>query len=263
MFVKNVSTTSWITLPRSNSREQQDVNYTRPCLQLATTHERDAAGSERMVSTLIPRQYPKLYLTEGELLSDGSFLHSKDMADGLFSTVSIIGDRSLFSLGESIKVQIDLLKGNNDRKHIGGDYIRLWMEDQNNGAFVSGNVIDHRNGSYTGVLKALWVGQAIIRVFLAGTREEILLYYKLYELYSSMWTIKAGFVAGNISERTQCSTVAFDGDMCNMTSQNGGLPWFCKKPLNIHLACETWRTTSSKVKADFYLDPNEKDIYEM
>ncbi|XP_046556195.1 NXPE family member 1-like [Haliotis rubra] len=251
-----------IRISMSNYRERQHMNYTGPHVQ-ATTNGTNGTWSQRLETALTPRPNPKRYLTERELLADGSFLHTKDMADALFSTVNIIGDRSSFSLGEIIKVQIDLLKGENDRKHIGGDYVRLWMEDKTNGAFVSGDVIDHGNGSYTGVLKALWVGQANIRVFLAGTREEILLYYKLYRLYSSIWTINAGFGAGEVSERTHCSTSAFDGDQCNMTSWNGGLPWFCKKPSTEHLGCDTWRTTSSKVRADFYLDSKEKDIYEM
>ncbi|XP_046325608.2 NXPE family member 4-like isoform X2 [Haliotis rufescens] len=203
--------------------------------------------------------FGRRYLPEHDLLLSPINFHPK-CANANTSRIYLKHYQPSYSLGEQIKVQIDLFDRDGNRKSTGGDHLRVWMEDPKTSASVSGEVFDHNDGSYTGVFKATWAGQAAIRVFIATRREELALYYRMFKQYSSIWTAYADFNKTPLSETSRCSanqpSMSKTNEWCNLTTENDGFPWFCKKT---NLTCDTW-TNSYTGPTNFTLDTTEKDI---
>jgi hypothetical protein len=55
----------------------------------------------------------------------------------------------------------------------GGDLLKIWMRESDKDAGSTGYVIDHHNGNYTGVLRALWSDSPIIKIMLSFPKETI------------------------------------------------------------------------------------------
>ncbi|XP_071114443.1 NXPE family member 3-like [Haliotis cracherodii] len=203
--------------------------------------------------------FGRRYLPELDLLHSSINFHPK-CANANTSRIYLKHYQPSYSLGEQIKVQIDLFDRDGNRKSTGGDHLRVWMEDPKTSASVSGEVFDHNDGSYTGVFKATWAGKAVIRVFIATRREELALYYRMFKQYSSIWTAYADFNKKPLSETSRCSanqpSISKTNEWCNLTTENDGFPWFCKKT---NLTCDTW-TNSYTGPTNFTLDTTEKDI---
>ncbi|XP_048245793.1 NXPE family member 3-like [Haliotis rufescens] len=172
-------------------------------------------------------------------------------------------NHTTFHLGDLIKVQINMYDVNGYRKLTGGDFLRVWMEDRKSNASVSGDVTDYNNGSYGAVIKATWAGHAIIRALINTRKEEIVLQYKIFDQYGSLWNVHATFVKNQLSETTICSTKQpsplKQPEWCNLTLENSGLPWYCRRPSTANLTCDTWSYSHSS-GVSFKLNNTERDI---
>ena len=84
-----------------------------------------------------------------------------------------IANKRIYNTGEIIEMYIILRDGNGKDRTRGGDKLRVRMFNTTQQAFVAGHVTDHRNGSYTATVPALWPGKQKISMLLAYTREAI------------------------------------------------------------------------------------------
>ncbi|XP_033751063.1 NXPE family member 1-like [Pecten maximus] len=162
------------------------------------------------------------------------------------SVQTLTVNKTTYSLGEDIKVEIILYDGYGKQLTRGGDILRIWLKSEIKDASVNGYVVDHKNGSYTGHVLALWTGKCIIKVSIAATREHIAIVLNYIENHGLMHDMDAGFKNDETAEQTACSVkpnVFGSKDVCNFTEENYGLHWFCAKPKIRTLNCKDWKFT--------------------
>ena len=100
-------------------------------------------------------------------------------------------NRTIYKVGEEIKLFITLRNGNNVSRSQGGDHLRVRIFNEHLNAYAAGHVLDHNNGSYTAVLRAIWPGKQTISLALLFRRETIrAIYYIRREVTSTLQTSK-------------------------------------------------------------------------
>ena len=90
----------------------------------------------------------------------------------------------MFNIGENIKVYLVLRNGYNVQRQRGGDQLRVRIYNKELKAFSAGYVIDHNDGTYTAVTRAIWPGKQTISVTLAYRRETVRAMYYLRQKVS-------------------------------------------------------------------------------
>ncbi|OWF54114.1 NXPE family member 3-like [Mizuhopecten yessoensis] len=180
------------------------------------------------------------------------------------SMVSIRNNKSDVIIGDDIKVDIVLYNGRGERSTQGGDMLRVWLREPSLNASVSGYVVDHDDGSYTGIVKAMWAGSPELMFSIGNTKEHVGIYMNLAHKYGLITFLKAGFEKQTVRESTLCSVVPNIPNVteyCNFTSQNYNFSFFCGKPNTLGCADWIWyeRTSThpSNAKQD-YLFLNNK-----
>ncbi|XP_069128396.1 NXPE family member 3-like [Argopecten irradians] len=146
-----------------------------------------------------------------------------------------------FRVGDEIIVDIVLYNGRGERATVGGDMLRVWLREITLKASVAGYVIDHGNGSYTGIVKAMWAGNPELMFAIGNTKEHIGIYMNVVQKYGVITFLKAGFKNKNLTENTLCSVVPNIPDVtlyCNFTAHNFNMSFFCGKPKI--LTCADW-----------------------
>lgn len=166
-----------------------------------------------------------------------------ELPDPGYSKLYLLNKTTSFELGDIIRLRIILHNGWGERIREGGDVLRVWMEESEVDASSAGYVLDNGDGSYDGVVKALWQGQPEIRVSIACTKHQIAITYRRISKYGIFHYLEAGFrnQTSESTEFTRCSVqpkIKGYSDICNLTSQNYGLEWYCGKPVN--LPCSSW-----------------------
>ncbi|OWF41474.1 NXPE family member 3-like [Mizuhopecten yessoensis] len=157
------------------------------------------------------------------------------------SMVSIRNNKSDVRIGDDITIDIVLYNGRGLRATRGGDMLRVWLREHSLKASVSGYVIDHDNGSYTGVVKAMWAGNPELMFSIGNTKEHVGIYMNMVHKYGLTTFLRAGFKKQNVTESSLCSVVPNIPnvtDYCNFTAQNYNFSFFCGKPKK--LGCEDW-----------------------
>ncbi|XP_071086046.1 NXPE family member 3-like [Haliotis cracherodii] len=180
------------------------------------------------------------------------------VADPLFSEIRING-RYQFQVGDVINVSIILKDREGRMIATGGDDIRIWMKSTNGRNRTSGHVIDHGNGSYTGVLRAFWEGHPVITVSIAWTRQLLNIRDRLRSSNVPYTFIYAFFERGSLREVTRCNITKTTENMCNYTAQNGGHSWLCERPKTKLLPCWSRKSHQSVVAGDYHT-PAEKQF---
>ena len=187
-------------------------------------------------------------------------LDSKKPANSSKSNMVLMENgKKVFQLGENVTVRITLSDGSGKAKTVGGDHVRVWMVEPSKNASSAGYVIDHGNGTYTGHLKALWVGIPLIRAAIAITCEGVGIRNHAFNVPGKLRAVVGVFRSENISEETDCApSLSFKGEFCNFTAENFGLPWYCARPKDPNLLCHDW----IKVRGifQFYFTKEEQDI---
>lgn len=135
----------------------------------------------------------------------------------------------------------------NESKTSGNDVIVIWANQIAGDGLVSGHVIDHKNGSYTGIVKVFWTGITNVSVKLASSSETTCLRFKALRKYGNTvfamqqpWGIRGLFQNNYMNELTACGAnprLYGFGNLCNFTSLNGGMSWFCGHPRQQTLFC--------------------------
>ncbi|XP_033733154.1 NXPE family member 3-like [Pecten maximus] len=166
------------------------------------------------------------------------------------SVVTIRNNNSDVRIGEDVIVDIDLYDGRDERSTRGGDMLRVWLREPSRHASVSGYVIDHDNGSYTGVVKPMWAGNPELMFSIGNTKEHIGIFMNIVHKYGVIQFLRAGFIKGKLTESTLCSVIPNIPnvtDYCNFTAQNFNMSFFCGKPKQMN--CGDWAVyeRSSKI----------------
>ncbi|XP_069126050.1 NXPE family member 3-like [Argopecten irradians] len=157
------------------------------------------------------------------------------------STSLVIVRRTEFRVGDEITVDIVLYNGRGERATVGGDMLRVWLRETTLKASVAGYVIDHGNGSYTGVVKAMWAGKPELMFAIGNTKEHIGIFMNVVQKYGVIEFLRAGFTNQNLTENTMCSVIPNIPNVkeyCNFTTLNFNMSFFCGKPKS--LECEDW-----------------------
>ncbi|XP_033759262.1 NXPE family member 3-like [Pecten maximus] len=159
------------------------------------------------------------------------------------SVISMRNNKSEVRIGDDVIVDIDLYSGRGGRSTRGGDMLRVWLREPSRHASVSGYVIDHDNGSYTGVVKAMWAGNPELIFSIANTKEHIGIFMNIVHKHGLIKFLRARFMKGNLTEITLCSIIPNIPDVtdyCNFTTQNFNFSFYCGKPKHMNLDCEDW-----------------------
>ena len=74
------------------------------------------------------------------------------------SKVTLLNPRSSYSIGDIVKVRVDVHDERGVPKHRGGDEVRVWLSEKTKKAGVAGRVRDLKNGSYIADIRVRWKG---------------------------------------------------------------------------------------------------------
>ncbi|XP_051724110.1 NXPE family member 3-like [Ctenopharyngodon idella] len=164
------------------------------------------------------------------------------------STFSIVGLNEIYKVGEKISVTITARDHNKNLKRYGGDYFQAKLFNSKLKASVYGEVVDHRNGTYSVALLLPWDGQAQVFVRLEHSSEVVRI-LKKYRESSFPRSHYNGHFEGpgpnktRIRETVQCNLKwGLDGSWrkgdccCEYKNIKTGTLWQCERPKK--LSCD-------------------------
>ncbi|XP_060562836.1 NXPE family member 3-like [Ruditapes philippinarum] len=153
-----------------------------------------------------------------------------------------------------ILVRLRTYNKRNIPKLNGGDIIFAWARQMYGDGMVPGNVIDHRNGSYTGLIRVFWTGRTNVHLRLVSAVENTCLRYKaLYKYGDIVFTLRqpyglrAVYSYNNSKVFAPCNTNSFiygSSRVCNFTTLNGGMSWYCGLPAGGQFQCKDLQSFS-------------------
>ncbi len=163
------------------------------------------------------------------------------LANSSLSTMTILNPKPYYNLNDVIYLNIEVMSGYNKRIFHGSDRVFVWVKEPTRGACASGYVVDHRNGSYTGVVQVLWSGRVDIVAGIALSREAVRVLYKIHREGFIVRQLFAIFQRRFMYEMTLCFSSPYIPGyslVCNLTARHDGLPWYCGHP--DVLTCAEW-----------------------
>ncbi|XP_046557095.1 NXPE family member 4-like [Haliotis rubra] len=198
----------------------------------------------------------EIYMMNDTEINDISY-HASATA----STMTLVNSDTVYTLNGTIRVKIVLFDHKQRPKARGGDMLILWMRDRSKGAASAGSVTDHDNGTYTGILRILWTGQAVIRAAILCTREKMAFMHR---------ELRKGYVGKKITclfntpNLTEITSGHMDhaflriGQVCNLTDKHYGVPLYCVKPKKNGIQCSHWTGINSVPWLKMTLKPNSE-----
>ncbi|CAC5423878.1 unnamed protein product [Mytilus coruscus] len=176
-----------------------------------------------------------------------------------------------FTTGDIIAFKIILHNERGDVLTDAGDFIKMWMTEK--GAGSVGYVVDYGNGTYIGVIKALWSGSPHIKISLSFPKESIGLFVNYIYRNGMLRTLKGVFKnARGETGKGLCGihTLTKHG-ICDFTSLNYGMRWFCSLPDAPGFKCSDWYavigdmtvSTFTKTQKHFISSTSNKIIKEI
>ncbi|XP_051971132.1 NXPE family member 3-like isoform X2 [Xyrauchen texanus] len=166
------------------------------------------------------------------------------------STFSIVGLNETYKVGEKIHVTITARDHNNNLKAYGGDFFQAKLFNSKLKASVFGEVVDHRNGTYSVDLLLPWEGQARVSVRLVHSSEVVYI-LKKYRESSFPRSHYKGYFEGpgpkgvRISEVVECNlkwgpngSWIKGNCCCEYKDLKTGTVWQCERPKT--LSCDNW-----------------------
>ncbi|XP_046549617.1 NXPE family member 3-like [Haliotis rubra] len=222
--------------------ERKFQSFHKPDPGFNSCHDSDIEGDEmnKLESELFIEE-----LQKDELTSD-----VRRLSSGKNSRLHL--DRRAVALGEVFRIRIHLYDDYNQPLHRGGDLLAVLMDNTTLGATSVGRVIDHRNGSYTAMLRAMWRGTATISVTVLCGREAVSTYMRLMNPLTDVQKVFCVFEFDGMRTETigYPSPDPLEEDVCNMTSENYGLAWYCVKP-DKRFLCSDWvKITKARLPSD-------------
>ncbi|XP_028297526.1 NXPE family member 3-like, partial [Gouania willdenowi] len=158
-----------------------------------------------------------------------------------------MGDGGQWYIGDQLEVSIIIKDFYCHPKTSGGDVLLASLKNRDLQAGVSGQVVDHLNGSYTAVFPLVWEGQADVEVTLVHPSEAVTVLQRLTNEEPDRIYFQSIFRSGSVRETTMCNICLRPSKrpVCDFTDVHSGEPWFCLKPKNTKLNC-TDRNNHSK-----------------
>lgn len=198
-----------------------------------------------------------IFHTPQDILTD-----VKRVADPAHSYACVLNDPPEYRLGERIIVNVNLRNGFGDKLTTGGDEVRVMMKGKNKDAGLAGHVTDHNNGSYTAHVIAGWTGQSDIKIYILP--KEIKNYFQHVRNDTIPRVIYGGFRRGKTIRYTACDTrsnilLKMYPQICNLTTANYGIGWYCGKPDSLNVSCSDWSTNQHQKQ---FKTPNSPPINE-
>ncbi|XP_071091412.1 NXPE family member 3-like [Haliotis cracherodii] len=181
------------------------------------------------------------------MVNDSSINNESRQALGSLSRMSMGDVQHTYQINETVKVNIVLFDHYKKPKTRGGDMLVVWMKDPQHGAASAGTVIDHGNGTYTGVLRTLWTGRAIIRAAMISSRERMTHIYRSFQNGYFGKKITCTFRSNTATEATRGymdMRYMKKRPFCNLTADYFGVPFYCEKPKAKGIRCHDWAETS-------------------
>ncbi|XP_052451784.1 NXPE family member 3-like [Carassius gibelio] len=186
------------------------------------------------------------------------------------STFSIVELKKSYKVGDNISVIITARDHNKNLKRYGGDFFKAKLFNSELKASVYGEVVDHRNGTYSVVLLLPWEGQAQVFVRLEHSSEVVQI-LKKYRQSSFPRSHYNGHFEGlgpnktRISEVVECN-LKWGGEgswrkhncCCEYKDIKTGTVWQCERPKK--LPCDKL-VYHSKGGTENPLNPFEKQFF--
>ncbi|XP_048247494.1 NXPE family member 3-like isoform X1 [Haliotis rufescens] len=214
---------------------------------------RSRTGSQKQTHLVEIQIFPEINDTEiNDINSHASATTSK---------MSLVESKVVYALNETISLKIVLFDQRNRPKTRGGDMLIVWMRDKSKGAASAGTVIDHDNGTYTGVLRILWTGHAVIRAAILSSREKLAFVYRELNNGYTGKRIECLFNVNNLTETTSGymdNRFLKMGEICNLTDKHYGVPLYCSKPKKKGIQCSNWTGVTAEKILPFPARPNTK-----
>uniref|UniRef100_A0A673KWI9 Uncharacterized protein n=1 Tax=Sinocyclocheilus rhinocerous TaxID=307959 RepID=A0A673KWI9_9TELE len=181
-------------------------------------------------------------------IPDQEITHLIQSTSPVHSTFSIVGLKESYKVGEKISVNITARDHNNNLKRYGGDFFKAKLFNTELKASVYGEVVDHRNGTYSVALLLPWEGQAQVFVRLEHSSEVVQI-LKKYTESSFPRTHFNGYFEGSGPNKTRIREVVecnlkwgADGSWrkgnfcCEYKDIKTGTVWQCERPKK--LSCD-------------------------
>lgn len=142
-------------------------------------------------------------------------------------------------------------------KLYGDDVVVIWAEKEKGDGRISGQVEDHKNGSYTGHVTVFWTGKTRLYFKLITPIENSCRRWKAIKRYGNSvfaQSLPKGILAtykknsSQVVNTTNCGPIPWIHgftNLCNFTTLNGGLSWYCGKPNDKDFNCSDIYSFSS------------------
>ncbi|XP_056594356.1 NXPE family member 3-like isoform X1 [Triplophysa dalaica] len=168
----------------------------------------------------------------------------------VYTTFSILRLNDTYKIGDKIRVTITARDHIKNLKTYGGDFFQVKLFNLKLKASVYGEVIDHRNGTYTVDLLLPWEGQGQVSVRLMHS-SEVVQFFKKYRESSFPRNHYYGYFVGpgpngvRISEKVECNLKwGNDGSWskgnccCEYKDGKSETVWQCERPKQLY--CDNW-----------------------
>ncbi|KAL0963522.1 hypothetical protein UPYG_G00307530 [Umbra pygmaea] len=154
-------------------------------------------------------------------------------------TILPAGVKGVWSVGDKLEALVNMHDFQGHPKNHGGDFLLARLHSPELGAGVAGQVLDHRNGTYSAVFPLLWEGPARVEVTLVHPSEAVAVLRRLREERPDRVFFRSLYRSRFMSETTVCNLClsANQQPVCNYTDLHTGEPWYCYKPKQ--LGCDT------------------------
>ncbi|KAM9511359.1 NXPE family member 3-like isoform 2-T3 [Salvelinus alpinus] len=167
-----------------------------------------------------------------------SLNQTSDPAHSLF-VILPAGGRREWHVGDQLEVLVHIHDFQGRPKSYGGDFLLARLHSSTLGAGVAGQVLDHRNGTYSAIFPLLWQGSAQVEVTLVHPSEAVHVLRRIREERPDRIPFQSLFRSGKLSQTTVCNLCLPTNQrpLCNYTDPHTGEPWYCYKPKL--LSCDT------------------------
>ncbi|KAL1281358.1 hypothetical protein QQF64_000161 [Cirrhinus molitorella] len=167
--------------------------------------------------------------------------HLNQSTSPVQSSFSIVGLKESYKVGENISVTITARDHNKNLKRYGGDFFKAKLFNSELKASVYGEVVDHRNGTYSVDFLLPWEGQAKVSVRLEHSSEVVQIIKKYTDSTFPRTHFIGYFESGpsktRIREVVECNLKwGEDGSWkkgnccCEYKDIRTGTVWQCERP---------------------------------
>ncbi|XP_050957186.1 NXPE family member 4 isoform X2 [Labeo rohita] len=178
---------------------------------------------------------------------DQEITHLNQSTSPVHSSFSVVGLKESYKVGEKISVTITARDHNKNLKRYGGDFFKAKLFNSELKASVYGEVVDHRNGTYSVNFLLPWEGQAQVFVRLEHSSEVVQILKKYRDSSFPRTHYQGYFESGpsktRIREVVECNLKwGADGSWrkgnccCEYKDIRTGTVWQCERPKT--LSCD-------------------------